>query len=52
MKRRFWKLKEEALDRRLWRKGFGKRYGPALKQTAERITGLLRPDITPDRDIK
>jgi len=52
MKRRFLKLKEEALDRTLWRTRFGKGYGPVLGQTAERITGLLRPDITPDRDIK
>jgi hypothetical protein len=27
-KRGYWKLKEEALDRTLWRTRFGRRYGP------------------------
>jgi hypothetical protein len=34
-KRRYWKLKEEALDRILWRTRFGSGYGPVVKQTAE-----------------
>jgi hypothetical protein len=34
-KRRYWKLKEEALDRTLWRTGFGRGYGPVVRQTAE-----------------
>jgi hypothetical protein len=34
-KRRYWKLKEEALDRTLWRTGFGKGYGPVVRQTTE-----------------
>jgi hypothetical protein len=34
-KRRYWKLKEEALDRSLWRTGFGRGYGPVVRQTAE-----------------
>jgi hypothetical protein len=28
-------LKGEALDRRLWRTGFGRAYGPAVKQNKE-----------------
>jgi hypothetical protein len=28
-KRRYWNLKEEALDRSLWRTGFERGYGPA-----------------------
>jgi hypothetical protein len=31
----YWKLKEEALDRTLWRTRFGRGYGPVGKQTAE-----------------
>jgi hypothetical protein len=34
-KRRYWKLKEEALDRTLWRTHFGRGYGPVARQTAE-----------------
>jgi hypothetical protein len=34
-KRRYWKLKEEALDRTLWRSRFGRGYGPVVRQTAE-----------------
>jgi hypothetical protein len=34
-KRRYWKLKEEALDRTLWRTRFGRDYGPVVKQTTE-----------------
>jgi hypothetical protein len=30
-----WKLKEEALDRTLWRTRFGKGYGPVVRQTTE-----------------
>jgi len=33
--RGYWKLKEEALDRPLWRTGFGIGCGPAVRQTAE-----------------
>jgi hypothetical protein len=32
---RYWKLKEEALDRTLWRTRFGRDYGPVVRQTAE-----------------
>jgi hypothetical protein len=31
-KRRYWKLKEEALDRTLWRTRFGREYGPVTRQ--------------------
>jgi hypothetical protein len=34
-KRRYWKLKEEALDRILRRTCFGRGYGPVVRQTAE-----------------
>jgi hypothetical protein len=38
-KRGYWKLKEEALDRALWRTGFGRGYGLVTRQT----TGCMRP---------
>jgi hypothetical protein len=31
----YWKSKEEALDRTLWRTRFGRGYGPVVRQTAE-----------------
>jgi hypothetical protein len=34
-KRRYWKLKEEALDRTLWRTRFGTGYGPLVRQTTK-----------------
>jgi hypothetical protein len=34
-KRRYWNLKEEALDCTLWRTRFGRGYGPVVKQTTE-----------------
>jgi hypothetical protein len=34
-KRRYWKLKDEALDRTVWRTRFGRGYGPVVRQTAE-----------------
>jgi hypothetical protein len=34
-KRRYCKLKEEALDRTLWRTGCRRGYGPVVRQTAE-----------------
>jgi hypothetical protein len=36
-KRRYWKLKEEALGRTVWRTRFGRGYGPVVRQTAERM---------------
>jgi hypothetical protein len=34
-KRRYWKLKQEALDRTVWRTGFGRSYGPVVRQATE-----------------
>jgi hypothetical protein len=34
-KKRYWKLKEEALDCTLWRTRFGRGYGPVVRQTTE-----------------
>jgi hypothetical protein len=34
-KRRYWKLKEEVLDRTLWRTRFGRGCGPFVRQTTE-----------------
>jgi hypothetical protein len=34
-KKRYWKLKEEALDRTLWRTRFGRGYGPVVRQTTK-----------------
>jgi hypothetical protein len=34
-RRRYCKLKEEALDRTGWRTGFGRGCGPVVRQTAE-----------------
>jgi hypothetical protein len=34
-KRRYWKLKEEAVDRTVWRTRFGRGYGPVVRQTTE-----------------
>jgi hypothetical protein len=34
-KRIYWKLKEEALDRTLWRTRFRRGYGPVVRQTTE-----------------
>jgi hypothetical protein len=33
--RRYWKLKEEALDRTLLKTHFGRGYGPVVRQTTE-----------------
>jgi hypothetical protein len=34
-KRRYWKLKEDALDRTVWRTRFERGYGQLVRQTAE-----------------
>jgi hypothetical protein len=34
-KRRYWKLKKEALDRTVWRTRFRRGYGLVVRQTAE-----------------
>jgi len=33
--RGYMNLKEEALDLTLWRAGFGRRYGPVVRQTSD-----------------
>jgi hypothetical protein len=33
--KRYWKLREEALDHTLWRTRFGRGYGPVVRQTTE-----------------
>jgi hypothetical protein len=33
--RRYWKLKEAAFDRTLWKTPFGRGYGPVVRQTTE-----------------
>jgi hypothetical protein len=38
--KRYWKLREEALDRTHWRARFGKGYGPVVRQTTQ---SLYRP---------
>jgi hypothetical protein len=40
-KRRYWKLKEEALDRTLWRTRFGRGYGPT-----ERMNYIFDPQLS------
>jgi hypothetical protein len=32
----YWQVKEEALDRPFWRTGFGRVYGPVLREVTER----------------
>jgi hypothetical protein len=34
-KRWYWNVKEEALDRSLWRTRFGRGYGPDVRRTTE-----------------
>jgi hypothetical protein len=34
-KRKYWKLREEALDRTLWRTGSGRGCGPVVRQTTQ-----------------
>ena len=37
-------LKEEALDHTMWRAGFGKGFGPVVRQTTERMDSELREE--------
>ena len=39
-KRRYWKLKEEALDRTLWRTRFERGYGPVAREITE-LTNIV-----------
>ena len=36
----YWKLKEKALDRSLWRTRFGRGYGLVVRQTIERMNDV------------
>jgi hypothetical protein len=40
--RGYYKLKEEALDRTLWRTCFGRGYGPVVRQTAKSVLPNLQ----------
>jgi hypothetical protein len=39
--RRYWKLKEEALDRTLWRTRFGRGYGPYTCRKADKVVVVV-----------
>jgi len=39
--RRYWKLKEEALESNVWRTRFGGGSGPVVRQTTERMNDCL-----------
>jgi hypothetical protein len=43
-KRGYCKLKEEVLDRTLWRTHFGRGYGPVVRQTAELTHSIKQYD--------
>jgi hypothetical protein len=51
--RRYWKLKEEAVDCTVWRTRFGRGYGPVVRQTKQPIkmpvidntTGVKYPEL-------
>jgi hypothetical protein len=34
-RREYWKLKEEAIYRTVWRTHFGRAFGPVIRQTTE-----------------
>jgi hypothetical protein len=40
-KRGYWKFKEEALDRTLWRTRFGRSYGPVVGQTTGGVKNFI-----------
>jgi hypothetical protein len=40
-RREYSHLKEEALDRTVWRACFGRGFGPVLRQTTERINSVF-----------
>ena len=43
-RRRYCHLKEEALDRTMWRASFGRGFGPVVRQTTKWMTVLLNSD--------
>jgi hypothetical protein len=44
-KRRYWELKEEALDRAMWRTGFGEGCGSVTRQTADRMAATITTEL-------
>jgi hypothetical protein len=46
VKRGYWKLKEEALDRTLWRTRSQRGYGPVVRQTANRTNKPVTSNYT------
>jgi hypothetical protein len=45
-KKRYWKLKEEALDRTVWRTRFRRGYGPVVRQITELMKYYGQTDLT------
>jgi len=45
VKRGYWKLKEEALDRTLWRTRSRRGYGPVVRQTANRMNKPVTSNV-------
>jgi hypothetical protein len=43
-RRRYSHLKEEALDRTMWRAGFGRGFGPVVRQTTKRMNQTQSSD--------
>jgi hypothetical protein len=41
-KSRYWKFKEEALERTVWRIRFGRGYKPVVRQTTEYMNELIK----------
>jgi hypothetical protein len=37
-------MKEEALDRTMWRAGFGRGFGPVVRQTAKWMNAVMEKD--------
>jgi hypothetical protein len=44
--RRYWKFKEEALDRTVWRTRFGRGYGLLVRETMKRMNGCVNERMT------
>jgi hypothetical protein len=40
-KAKYWKLKEEALDRTMWRTRFERGYGPIVRQSQNEVTAFV-----------
>ena len=44
-KRGYWQLKEEALERTLWKTSFGRYYGPVVRQTTGSMCFNIEPFV-------